>query len=242
MGKFNIALVERTRDDLIRYLKLQDAFWSWKGHKHVAQLASGKLSDFFANLSPLYTNLRLQEQVGWALVYNAFQEADYQPLKDENLWVIGPAMGTVGLVQSVVNAIKFHNVNVKCAYTEKEYEAFNSMEGWVAIPKDTMVLKRFHLGDSPAVLLVEDVTTTGGTIMRTREAIKREYPEATFCTSILSVIDRRSPEDEGIFLVKSLLRVKPKTWETVDDLPEAMKGCIPLRPKANWKKLAEEML
>jgi len=234
--------VENTRDETLRYLKHWDAFWEWDGHKHVAELASGKLSSFFANLTPLYSNIWLQERIGKALIHKAFFDDPRSLMESKNLWVIGPAMGAIGLAQSVAKAVSAYDPDVRCGYTEPVYEARTVTVGTMEVKKVGVALKRFDLGENPTVILVEDVTTTGGTIMRTREAIKREYPKATFCTSILSVIDRRSPEDEGIFYVKSLHRVHPKTWETVGDLPEAMKDCLPIRPKANWKKLAEEML
>jgi len=230
---------------LQKYLEDNNAYWKWNGHKHVAELTSGKLSDFFANLTPLFSNIDLQQKVASALVSKLFSEEEGFPklkILPENTWVVGAAMGSIGLAQSL--AYEFcHNIrqDVRCAYTEKTEPIF--VNG--AAQSQGMELKRFDLGKAPYVILCEDVTTTGGTSKKTFNEIHKKHPDASFLPWVFSVVDRSVIlpllEDDG-FKITSLIRVRPRIWNHVEDLPEEMKDCIPLRPKGNWKKLAEEML
>lgn len=226
-------VVERIRGEMVDYLKSQDAFWTWQGHKHVAELASGKLSDFFANLSPLFTNVYLQERIGWALVYKAFN-GDSAALQHDNLWVMGSAMGAIGLAQSVARAVHAYNPNVRSGFTESDYHPEGAR----------MHVKRFNLGKDPRVILCEDVMTTGYTTEKTINGIRKNNPDAVYESRVLVAVDRRPDPCHNLldFDVISLMRVQPCTWNTVDDLPADMKNCVPLRPKANWHKLATEML
>lgn len=236
-------VVDRVRDEMVDYLKLQDAFWQWQDqprtHAHVAELTSGKLSDFFANLSPLYTNVFLQESVGWALVYKAFYGNSAALHQHDNLWVIGPAMGAIGLAQSVARAVRAYNPDVRCGFTEPVYSH--------GVKTKRTELKRFGLGKDPCVIIVEDVMTTGGTTEKTMKALIEAGGgyTVTFVEEVLVVVDRRMDEPTGELMrhkIVSLMRVRPRVWDSVEDLPPEMQRCTPIRPKENWEALTTSFL
>lgn len=219
------------RESTIRFLEERDAFWCWNGHKHVAELASGKLSDFYANCTPIFTDPEVQDMVAKELVLMT----NCERINDEpNVWVVGSAMGAIGLAQSLAREFV-----AGAAYTEPvEVPALRVVNE----TRKVMQLKRFDLGEKPYVILCEDVVTTGGTTLKTIEAIQAKHPDVVFHPKILTIVNR----NPGVLLnnlrVTALIEVAPNIWDTLDDLPDNMKGCVPIRPKGNWRKLADEML
>jgi orotate phosphoribosyltransferase len=228
---------------LVEFLKRNNAFWQWEGHKHVAQLTSGKLSDFFANLSPIFTDPKFQDRVGAGLADMIGGAEEARRFKErENKWVVGSAMGAIGLAQSLARKI-----GARAAFTEPvQIKALQLL----------MQLKRFDLGEKPTVFLVEDVLTTGGTTARTVEGILVKHPDAVIFPHVLVVVNR-SGSREGFTIAEGnldgqirqaltfdyygILEVEPKVWDTVADLPPHMQQCVPIRPKGNWEKLTTDM-
>ena len=137
-------------DDLLDFLRAQDAYWKWDDHKHLALLTSGKISDVFVNCTPVFTQPSFQRNAAEGLLTLAHFGTTPMPIPlgswntQTNVWVVGSAMGAIGLAQSVAAEL-----GARSAYTERD--------------GDQMSLKRFDLGHAPKVLLVEDVFTTGGT-------------------------------------------------------------------------------
>lgn len=218
--------------EVIDFLKANDAYWQWDGHKHVAELTSGKISDFFANCTPIYTDPKFNSRVGKHMA-NALISYDIRNyLERSNKWVVGSAMGAIGLALPLAS-----NIQAKAAYTEQaDGKAMN--------------LKRFDLGQAPCVFLVEDVITTGGTTSRTVDAILDKHPDAIICPVVSAVINR-SGSTEGFvkeddsgrtlsFVYAGLVEVEPKVWNDVGEMPEHMRRCVPIRPKGNWDKLVND--
>lgn len=207
-----------------KFLEEANSFWQWDNHVHIAQLTSGKLSDFFANCSPIFTRPEYQHDVG-----RMMSELVRQVLSSaaSNVWVIGSAMGAIGLAQSLA-----YEICAQAAFTE---------------PKDgQMELKRFDLGVSPTVIICEDVMSTGGTTIKTINGILTKYPDAKICEVIPVVVDRRANQEAPLFVgdqalkIEGLLQVHPRVWDDVSQLPDEMKNCVPIRPKGNWAKLQEK--
>lgn len=213
-------------DAVREFLENHDSFWHWKNHKHVAQLTSGKLSDFFVNCSPIFTDPSFQGRVGRMLV-QCLQRPSQMAPRTPLPWVIGSAMGAVGLAHSLASTL-----GVRAAFTEPL--------------DDVMVLKRFDLGKAPEVLVCEDVMSTGGTTIKTIIAILAKHPDVRFHDEIPVVVDRRSDQNASLtvgkkaFKVSGILSVTPRVWDTAEDLPDDMKNCVPIRPKGNWDKLKEK--
>ena len=222
-----MTITEATDADLVRaFLEEKDAFWHWDNHVHIAQLTSGKLSDLFANCTPIHTMPRFQAHVG-AMLWRTIPGEATQFGVEQNTWVIGSAMGAIGLAQAM--AMCTHS---RSGYTE---------------PTDsTMSLKRFDLGKAPKVVVCEDVMSTGGTTKKTIAAILAKHPDAKINPVIPVVVDRRHDQTgvlsvgELEFKVKGILSITPRVWDSEGDLPPEMKNCVPLRPKGNWEKLKEK--
>lgn len=236
------------QEELTKFLESENAFWRWDNHKHVALLTSGKLSDFFANCTPVFSNITIQDLVAGALS-PPFRDYEFN---HPNIWVIGSAMGAIGLAQAIARC-RLH----KAAFTEQVM-----VKPFPESPHLTksMQLKRFDLGKKPYVILCEDVITSGGTTDLTIQGILDKHPDARFHKEVLVMVNRNPgrtfditrglvdidydgniSEPEGIS-IKSIIEIKPNIWDTVDDLPDNMKDCIPIRPKDNWEKLATEKL
>lgn len=223
------------------FLTRHNVFWQWNGHKHLALLTSGKISDFFANCSPIFTEPRFQDRIGGfmkELIEGTQEGPDF--LRKDNKWIVGSAMGAIGLAQSLARAI-----NCKAAFTEPVD----------ANGQKKMELKRFELDPAPVVFLVEDVLTTGGTTLATIEGITTQHPDAIFFPYVLSVINRSGKRDgfvvdwidadkeaqEQAFKFLGIVEVEPKVWDKVEDLPPHMRRCVPMRPKENWDKFCSDM-
>ena len=157
----------------------------------------------------------------------------------ENTWVIGSAYGAIWIAEGFASLL-----GVRCAFTEKVYK--ETRKGKIG---SWMRLKRFDLGPKPYVILVEDVTTTGGTTQKTRKAIEKKHPDATFCPMVFTIVNRSSrrsialvdkSDRTTLVPIKALIEVDAKAWESEADLPPEMKGCKGIRPKGNWKALTSE--
>lgn len=209
--------------EVIAFLKHHNAWWYWDNHRHLALLTSGKVSDFFANCSPIFTDPIFQDRVGASLAPRFIEiDASYP----ENMWVIGSAMGAIGLAQSIAR-----NRLCKAAYTEPVH--------------GRMDLSRFDLGEKPYVILCEDVISTGGTTKKTITGILEKHPEAEFHKEISVIINRSNADrmtydtDFGLqdFKIRSLVTVNPNVWNAI---PESHKQCRAIRPKGHWKAMQEK--
>lgn len=211
---------------LSEFLTKHDSFWKWNGHKHVAKLSGGKLSDFYANCTPVFADPKAQREFAVDLVECARTAINEFAGDRENVWVIGSAMGAVGLAQAVAASCS----GFKAAFTE---------------PVDgKMDLKRFDLGHNPQVILVEDVVTSGGTTVRTIDGIREKHPDARFFPLVLALVNRKP----GVVVhqserleVRALYEQAAKAWVEGEG-PEEMNDCVPLRPKGNWEALTTEKL
>ncbi len=233
--------IEAAAKMAVEFLEDHDAFWHWDYHKHVAELTSGKLSNFFANCTPIFTHPAIQKDIAHALCEKMARSpyVGFEPFvgpeklfeTHPNKWVIGAAMGGIGLAQSIASVM---GRGWRSAFTEKD--------------GDKMVLKRFDLGEEPLVLLCEDVVTTGGTTAKTVKGIHNKHNDVRFVPAALTMINRNPvsrgfQNQDGISMsYLNLIEKQAETWDSVEDLPERMKDCVPIRPKENWRALADEKL
>ena len=205
-------------NEVIDFLVKHNSWWKWDNHRHLALLTSGKVSDFFANCSPIFTDPRFQDKVGMAL------SPKYLDIHSKaNMWVVGSAMGAIGLAQSIAS-----DRLCRCAYTE---------HGQM---KHLMFLDRFDLGVKPYVILCEDVISTGGTTRQTIKAIKEQHPDVKFHHEILCIINRSGVSMLDRFKIKSIVEVKPNVWEA-DQIPTKYDKCHAIRPKSHWQAMQEKL-
>lgn len=226
-----MATSTKTTENMVRkFLMANNAWWQWEGHKHVALLRSNKLSDVFINCNPIFTDPRFNDFIcGDLFVQNMEEIAEFAALCREdnnNFWVVGAAMGGIGLA---------HGLAMACGARAAYSELLNSGG------KDRGT-GRFEMGDRPYIMLVEDVITTGGTTEHTIRGIRKAYSEVQFARSVFTVVNR-SP---GLRIwddtmdVQALVNVDAKTWDSVGDLPSNLADCTPMRPKEGWNKFVTE--
>ena len=141
-------------------------------------LASGRKSDFYFNLKPT-----MLDPEGATLL----AELTYEALKDDNLDFIGGLeMGAVPLAGALaqISWIKGHPIAAFFVRKKpKEHGAKLAIEG---LPKgETLEGKR--------VVIVEDVTTTGGSAMKAVEAVRETGAEVVL---VLTMVDREEGADD----------------------------------------------
>lgn len=122
--------------------------------------------------------------------------------------VIGPAMGGIIIVYEVARHLK-----KRAIFTERE--------------QGKMVLRRgFSLEPDEPVLVIEDVITTGGSVM---EVIDVCHSFRAQILGVGSIIDRSiKPLDLGVPL-KSLLRLEIQTWKK-EECPLCQQGIKLVKP------------
>src|SRR5438132_10410567 len=141
-------------------------------------LASGRKSDFYCHLKPT-----MLDPEGAALL----AELSYEALKDDNLdYVGGLEMGAVPLAGALaqISWIKGHPIAAFFVRKKpKEHGAKLAIEG---LPKgETLEGKR--------VVIVEDVTTTGGSAMKAVESVREMGAEVVL---VLTMVDREEGADD----------------------------------------------
>jgi orotate phosphoribosyltransferase len=139
------------------------------------KLASGRVSDFYFNLKPT-----MLDAEGAALLAQLTLDA----LAGERIdYIGGLEMGAVPIAGAVAQLSFMTGAPMQAFFVRKkpkEHGARLSVEG--LMPGETLAGKR--------VVIVEDVTTTGGSAMKAVEAVRDNGAEIAF---VLTIVDR----DEG---------------------------------------------
>jgi len=216
------TFISDTRAAIVKFLKESGCLWTWEtSHRHIAQLASGRLSNYYVDCSPIFANVQLQDACAEALVYLSRLDE----IISDNNWIIAASYGATGLAQSLARIPGF-----KAAYME---------------PDSSLGLKRFELGENAKVWLCDDVVTTCGTLFRAKEAILERFPDAEIQIPVVSYVDRRElgrlPKDKQDLRVVALMQPKARSWINQQSLPVHMEKCIPLTPHGNWRELDERI-
>jgi orotate phosphoribosyltransferase len=135
-------------------------------------LASGRKSDFYFNLKPT-----MLDPEGAALL----AELTYEALRDETVdYVGGLEMGAVPLAGAIAQLSWMKNHPIAAFFVRKkpkEHGARLAIEGLAK--NETLQGKR--------VVIVEDVTTTGGSAIKAVEAVREAGAEIVM---VLTMIDR----------------------------------------------------
>jgi orotate phosphoribosyltransferase len=148
------------------------------GHGEV-KLASGRVSDFYFNLKPT-----MLDAEGAALLAQLTLDA----LAGERVdYIGGLEMGAVPIAGAVAQLSFMLGAPMPAFFVRKkpkEHGARLSVEG--LMPGETLAGKR--------VVIVEDVTTTGGSAMKAVEAAREAGAEVAF---VLTIVDREEGATEG---------------------------------------------
>jgi len=142
-------------------------------------LASGRKSDFYFNLKPT-----MLDAEGAALL----AELTLDALKDERIdYVGGLEMGAVPLAGAIAQLSFMRGKPIQAFFVRKkpkEHGARLSVEGLA--PGESLVGKR--------IVIVEDVTTTGGSAIKAAEAVRDAGGEIVM---VFTMVDRQEGATEG---------------------------------------------
>jgi orotate phosphoribosyltransferase len=143
------------------------------------KLASGRVSDFYFNLKPT-----MLDAEGAALLAQLTLDA----LAGESIdYIGGLEMGAVPIAGAVAQLSHMLGAPMQAFFVRKkpkEHGARLSVEG--LMPGETLAGKR--------AVIVEDVTTTGGSAMKAVEAAREAGAEVAF---VLTIVDREEGATEG---------------------------------------------
>jgi len=152
-------------------------------------LASGQTSDYYIDLSKI-----LLDSVGLALVSAAIME-------EVDSWtrvtaIGGPAYGAIPIVSGMLTMFAEHKWPMKGFFVRKETKEYGKKE-----------LLEGHLNQDDKVVLVEDVTTTGGSILKTINEVQK----LATIVQVISVVDRNQGAyklfEEKCIPFKSILNI-----------------------------------
>ena len=150
-------------------------------------LSSGLHSDRYIQCALLLQYPAISEQVGKDLA-DHFRQLDVDT-------VVGPAMGGILVVYEVAR-----HLNKRAIFTERELGKMSLRRGFVLDPEEK-------------VLVIEDVITTGGSLMEAIDVCKKYGANVVGAGAI---IDRSiRPLDFGV-PTSSLLRLEIQTWKKED--------------------------
>ncbi|OCX71681.1 orotate phosphoribosyltransferase [Acidithiobacillus thiooxidans] len=167
-------------------------------------LSSGLHSDTYLQSAKVLQNPEHAERLCVAIVAG-IPEAVRKQIR----CVVGPAMGAVLVSYECARAL-----GVRSLFTERE--------------NGQMVLRRgFALSPGEEVLVVEDITTTGGS---TRECITAVEAAGGKVLASSAIIDRSAgfQDFDGIPFYP-LLRLPVRTW-SAEDCPLCAAGGVPVKP------------
>ena len=167
-------------------------------------LSSGLHSDTYLQSARVLQNPEHAERLCVAMVAG-IPEAVRKQIR----CVVGPAMGAVLVSYECARAL-----GVRSLFTERE--------------NGQMVLRRgFALSPGEGVLVVEDITTTGGS---TRECITAVEAAGGKVLASSAIIDRSAgfQDFDGIPFYP-LLRLPVRTW-SAEDCPLCAAGGVPVKP------------
>ena len=143
------------------------------------KLASGRMSNFYFNLKPT-----MLDPEGAALL----AELTYEALKDDGLdYIGGLEMGAVPLAGAIAQLSWITGHPIAAFFVRKkpkEHGARLSVEG--LMPGESLAGKR--------VVIVEDVTTTGGSAIKAVESVREAGAEIAF---VLTIVDREEGATEA---------------------------------------------
>lgn len=178
-----------------------------------AILTSGLHSDGFVNCTLITQKPALLHRIitapdGLAPLLPAPRDVD---------WVVGSAMGAITFAWAVAAALQS-----RAGFTEKE--------------GDAMKLARFEIPKAARVLVVEDVISTGGSTLKTIQALTAA--EAEILPLIVCLVNRSGQAALNGRKILCLLDLKIHSWQQAE-CPLCHQKSNAVRPKTHWKELTQ---
>lgn len=215
------------RDDIqkkwVKILEHHGAYWFHDGNpaRPYAALASGKLSNFYVDCTPIVSRPRLCEAVARDLVSLA-------PPGFESLYkggFNGSAYGAITLAYELTRQLGL----AQAWYTVKGQE------------RGEMVLDRFNFtSEVSAIVLAEDVitefTSTRGSVGAIRSKAADTGVEAKILPYVFCIVNRSGRQEiDGFNIIALIIETRAKTWEP-DHNPFTADGNELVRPVAYAKE------
>ena len=193
----------------------QGAIWIHDGNpkRPHALLTSGLHSDGFVNC----TFITQQPVLLQRIVSSPDGLSGSLPTEKMD-WVIGSAFGAITLAYSVALEL-----GTRAGFTEKDGES--------------MKLSRFSVSSSDRVLVVEDTISTGGSTLKTIDAIVRAgIPEDHILPFIVCLVNRSGKTELAGKEIRALLTLQIHSWKP-EECPLCRSGSQAVRPKSHWQDL-----
>lgn len=218
----------RTAENWVAQYKQRDAYWAHDGNpkRPHALLTSGLHSAGFFNSSSVVEDTLMLMEAAQGLVWKLRDTGLNLDFPDR---VIGPAMGAISLASSIAFRISNHRMGsprvCHASYAEPEGEG----------DAKRMVFRKGRVLPGEQVLLVEDVITTGGSVTRLSEAVKRGG--AHVLPFVAALVNRSGEECVDGNPVVALVEKHLPTWKP-EECPLCKAGSEAIRPKGeNWARL-----
>src|ERR1043165_2457018 len=170
--------------------KQHGAIWIHEGNpqRPHALLTSGLHSDGFVNCSLVTQDAALLDRI---VTHDGGLPSK---LTDKPDWVIGSPMGAITLAYAI--AVR---LGAKAGFTEKDGEA--------------MKLARFEVKSNEKVLMVEDTISTGGSTLKSIEAIQKAgVPDGNILPYIVCLVNRSGSSTLGGRQLRALLTLDIHNW------------------------------
>ncbi len=136
-------------------------------------LTSGRISDYYFNTKPT-----MMDSEGSALIASLILDA----IKDDDVDLVGGLeMGAVPLAASIASVSHMQGRPVSSFFVRKQAKGHGTNSLVEGLTKDDSMAGK-------KVVIVEDVTTTGGSAIKAAQTLKEEG--ATIC-QVITVIDRQ---------------------------------------------------
>lgn len=217
-----------TEEDWKRKFAACGAFWEHDGNpeRPYARLTSGLISNGFFNGGRVAEEDPNSFSLAARIMLFDFQHKlrTSRDLGVETVYprVIGAEYG--GIALSVLIAA---SGSYKSAFAQKQ-------------PDGDLAFLRADIKSGERFLMVEDTITTGGTILKLMDAIKRlNLEHAEFCPVVYAICNRSGSGVLGDYPIVSLIRPNFKTWKEGENpfTPNGQELVAPVRPKTDWHTL-----
>ncbi len=206
-----------------RLFEAWEAYWQHSGDPQAphAVLQSGLHSDVYFNSPMALRKATVAEIIAEQLAAKlARANNGSQYTLNENSWVIGPSYGAIALVHALRARLGCYG-----EVTEKQ-------------PDKTQLWSRLTIPAGATLQLVEDVTTTGESLLAARDAVYKGNPLHFVQMSHVGVIVNRSGREViSGFPIVSLISVTPHAWKA-DECPLCKGGSRAIdKVKQHWAEL-----
>lgn len=219
--------IKLSQKDVLEILKACDAVWIYDGNpeKPHAILTSGLHSNAYFNLSKVLQYPNVVQIFASQLIKKLQETVNIREVD----WVVGSPYASITFSFEVARQIgAFHG------YCEKSQDD----------PKK-LVWKRFEIPEGKKVLQIEELITTGSTLLKIREAIKNENPYSVKFIPFIGTIVFRPPRLPVIYEIEGeeIEIVSLFEKEVFAFPPEQCRLCKQgskaLKPKEHWKELTK---